>query len=421
MISRKQTLAKTLLANGALALALAAGAATLTAAPAVAAKKEKAPAGANYSPKVREAAAAAQAAMKAGDTATATAKIAEARAAAQTDDDRYISSALLFDVARTTKNDQQMAEAIDGMIASNKAPAEQLPQLLKAQGQMAYNARDYRKAQGAFERVAQLEPTGENYVLLAETKKQAGDVPGALAAAQRAVDVQKAANRPVPEDWYKRARSIAYEAKNLPETTRWSNAYLAAYPSAENWRTTLSLYRDGAKLDEQQTLDLYRLMRAANALKGERDYFDYANSAFNRGLPGEAAAVIDEGQKANMVPAGSKALGEVKTLASSKVAADRASLAGSETKARAAANGRPAMLTADAYLGYGDYAKAADLYAVALAKGGVDADTVNTRLGIALARSGQKAAALQAFGKVSAGPRQQIAQYWTMWLNQQQG
>ncbi len=76
------------------------------------------------------------------------------------------------------------------------------------------------------------------------------------------------------------------------------------------------------------------------------------------------------------------------------------------------------MNTADAYLGYGDYAKAAELYKLALTKGGVDASTANTRLGIALARSGQKDAALQAFGLVT-GARKPIADYWTIWLNQQ--
>ena len=77
------------------------------------------------------------------------------------------------------------------------------------------------------------------------------------------------------------------------------------------------------------------------------------------------------------------------------------------------------MNTGNAFLGYAQYAEAADMFRAALTKTGVDADTANTRLGIALALAGQKPAALQAFGAVTAGKRGEIARYWALWLNQQ--
>ena len=48
-----------------------------------------------------------------------------------------------------------------------------------------------------------------------------------------------------------------------------------------------------------------------------------------------------------------------------------------------------AMVTAEAYYGYGDYQKAADLFRAALAKQGVDKDVANLGLGMALARAGE--------------------------------
>ena len=76
------------------------------------------------------------------------------------------------------------------------------------------------------------------------------------------------------------------------------------------------------------------------------------------------------------------------------------------------------MSTADAYLGYGDYAKAASLYRLALQKGGsgVDADTAQLRLGIALAMSGDKAGARTAFAAVK-GRRADLASFWTLYLD----
>ncbi len=74
-----------------------------------------------------------------------------------------------------------------------------------------------------------------------------------------------------------------------------------------------------------------------------------------------------------------------------------------------------AASTADVYLGQGTYAKAAELYRTALTKGGVNADEVNTRLGIALARSGDKAGAQTAFAAVQGTPRAGIAALWNTW------
>ena len=102
--------------------------------------------------------------------------------------------------------------------------------------------------------------------------------------------------------------------------------------------------------------------------------------------------------------------------ASAKVAGDLSSLAASEKRASTDAAGKIAAGTADAYLGYGQDSKAAPLYKLALQKGQVDNDTVNTRLGIALARQGQSAEAKQAFAAVT-GPRADIAKYWMLWLD----
>src|SRR3546814_3678368 len=117
----------------------------------------------------------------------------------------------------------------------------------------------------------------------------------------------------------------------------------------------------------------------------------YREAAFSSGLPGEAKAIIDEGRSKCKV--GATRLSEVYSLASGKIASDKASLAAGERDAAKAANGKIAASIGDAYLGYGDYAKAATLYRLGLQKGSVDANEVNTRLGIALAKSGDLAGA----------------------------
>src|SRR3546814_5630515 len=98
---------------------------------------------------------------------------------------------------------------------------------------------------------------------------------------------KKATNEAVPETWYKRMLAIAYDAKRMDLAVTASLDLVSAYPSADNWRDSLIIFRDTGKLDDQATLDLMRLMRAAGAMKGEADYYEYANSAYMKGLPGE--------------------------------------------------------------------------------------------------------------------------------------
>jgi hypothetical protein len=190
------------------------------------------------------------------------------------------------------------------------------------------------------------------------------------------------------------------------------------YPTAENWRSALVIYGDANRFDDQTQLDLMRLQRFAGALSGERDYYEYALLADKVGLPGEAKAIVDEGKAKGAYNASSKAINEIGTLAGTKVASDRGSLAAAEKSAAGAANGRSALGTGDAFFGYGDYAKAAAMYRLALQKGGIDANTANLRLGMALAKAGQAAEAKQAFAAVNSGPRAEIAQFWSLWVDQ---
>jgi hypothetical protein len=299
-----------------------------------------------------------QKALAAGDIAAAKAALPAAQAAASTDDDKYAIAGMAYQIAQKSNDAAGASAAVDAMLASGKAPADVQIQLLTAKGQNAFNSGKFADADAAFTQLAQLK-----------------------------------SNDPDMAD---------------------------AYPRADIWRLALQTYRDTNRLDQQTDLDTLRLMRAANALAGERDYYEYANMALNKGFPGEAKAVIDFGTSSNMVDskalATSKALAEIKAVAGPKVAADKAELPVLDKKARAAADGKQALLTGDAYLGYGQYAQAADLYKVALQKGGVDANVTNLHLGQALAQAGQKADAAKVLGTVT-GQNQALAQYWAIWAN----
>ena len=127
--------------------------------------------------------------------------------------------------------------------------------------------------------------------------------------------------------------------------------------------------------------------------------------------------ILQEGNSKGIVNLTAKGdAADVMGIVKGKVAADKASLPAADKGARAAANGKAALSTADAYVGYAEYAKAIDLYKVALAKGGVDANTVNLHMGWAQALSGDAAGAKATFATV-AGPRKPVADFWIIHLD----
>lgn len=397
------------LSTASLTVALALGAATaaLVAPQAAEAKSEKAPK-ITMSEPVRKAMAEAQAAIKANDVATAQAKIAEAKAAAKTEDDRYVIGSIQYDLGKTTNDQKTQAEAIDAMLQSGKVPAASQGQFNLALGQLSYASKNYPKAEQALQQAVQLDPSNmDAFALLAESKNQLGKPAEAVALIQRASDSAAAAGKTIPKEWYARGIQFGMAAKLADPVTKLTFGWLKSYPEKSNWRDSLVIYRDMHPVDAELNLDFMRLQRSVGALKGERDFAEYAEATYLK-FPNEAKSVVDEGVAAGAVnPAQSRSIKELQTIAAGRIAGDKASLK------KSAANGRAALGIADAYASYGDYASAVEMYDKAASLGGVDANVVKLRKGAALAKSGQKDAAKQVLTTVT-GPRADLAQYWIL-------
>lgn len=406
----------------ALGVVLALGGASVVAtAPATAAKEKKEEAKQKemkLSKEERTAIAALQKAVNAKDWAAANAALPAAKAASQGPDAKYLTGAMQLNIGVGTNDIAVQADAIDMMIASGGADAAALPQLYKNQGALAANAGNNAKAEVAFAKWVELAPNDpEAVVILAETKNSLNKTAEGVALLQQAIDLKKASGAQVPESWYKRGLKLAYDGQLAPQSVQFSRALISAYPSAENWRDALLIYRDVTKLDQATTIDALRLMRVVKALNGERDFFELADALNDRGLPSEAKKVLDEGIALKMVDPNKAAFKELLALVSRRITEDRTSPASLEKDAQAAAKGIAALSAGDVFYGAGDFAKAATLYKLALTKGSVDANVVNSRLGMALAQAGDKAGAEAAFKAVS-GARADLASFWLLWLAQ---
>ena len=358
-----------------------------------------------------------QQAVQAKDMAKAATLLPAAQAAAKGSDARYILANLQLQMALESKDETAQTVAIEAMIASGGVPVADQPRLYRALGQLYTNIKQPERSRAAYQKLAELEPNNTDAMLVMAEAAAATNKAEAVTMIERAIAARKASGQPVPENWYKRALRFAYEGKLAPQTAKISRDLVAAYPTPDNWRDTVTIYRQSGNLDKATETDLLRFLRATKGMKGDADFFTLASNLNDMGLPGESKAVIDEGVAARAISPTKDYFRQLLSTTGGRVSADRASLAGLQTKAMAAANGKLALSTADALYGYGDYAKAAALYRTAMQKGGIDNNVANTRLGASLALAGQRAEAEAAF-KAVTGTRANLAAFWLLWLSQ---
>lgn len=408
----------------ALALALTGGAVS---APALAKEKKASAPKLNVSPDVIKALQTAQAATEKQDFAAAKAALADADSKAKSNDDKYQIGAVKLNASIAAKDNALQGEALTQMLDSGMTPADQVGQFNAVAADQALNAKNYdvaiQRAQAAAQ--AGYKPEAVNVTLAQAYFGKAGTgnasaEPGrglnqqGLAALKAAIDASKAAGQQVPAQWYQIGVSRAAAAK-LPEVTEWAKQAYEAAPNGENLRTLVRLFQQAnPNISNRENLDVLRLLAASGGLVVAQDFTEYAEMASKTGIYGEVKSAIDAGRSKGVLNASQG--GDLYQTAVPRIASDKSSLGAAEADARKAANGKIAAATADAYLGYGDYAKAATMFELAKQKGGVDADEVNTRLGIAKTLGGDTASAKTAFEAVQGGARKSIAGLWLSYL-----
>jgi hypothetical protein len=391
---------------------LVVGAALLLAAPAAAQQQAAA-----LGKEERAALLALQTALDARNYPAASAALPAAQASVRTGYARYLASALQLRLGIETGHVGLQSSAIDGMIQSGAVPAADLPMLYRNKAALVQDAAKRETAEAAIARYVELVPGDPaGLVALAQVKVDRKKPQEAVGLIEQAIAARTATGQPAPQAWYKRGLDIAL-ANRMPQSLKFAQGLVSAYPHATNWRDALLVYRDTARPDLQADIDAWRLMRSAKALAGERDYLQFAQALSNAGFAAESKSVLDEGVAARMVDPNKAVFKELIASSAKRAAAERAGLARKEAAATAATDGAASLAAADALLSYGEYARAAALYRAALQKGGVDPSLASSRLGIALALAGQRTEAQAALGAVN-GAREDLASLWLVWLAQ---
>lgn len=365
--------------------------------------------------------------------AQAVAKAEEFASAFSTADDKHQGGILLYNLGSATGDQAVQLRGMQFMLDSGKAPEDKLGSYNYTAYQLASAIGDYSAARRHLTTMIDngytFEATmsdGSNKIfvaddirlLVAQSYWEENNLQGGLDYLRQQIAERSSDEGAVPELWIARGLTEAYEGDNAPEAVEFGRLLAVHYPTAKSWGDAIAIQRNMLDYDNQASLDLLRLAFRTEAMREARNYVDYIEFADARRLPGEVKRVIDAGVAAGQLDANDVTVAEARTIAEGRIAADRADLPALERDARAASSTAvTASAAGDAFLSYGQVAKAEEMYRIALGKPGVDTQRVLTRLGIAQADQGKIDEAVVTFAKIE-GPRKAIADLWTLYARQ---
>ncbi|MGX7953073.1 tetratricopeptide repeat protein [Tsuneonella sp. HG249] len=366
---------------------------------------------------------AADTARKAGQTpdwAAVRALLPAAEAAANSNDARYLLGRVQLSLALGANDLAAQERVLTALLANASTPADErsiyrtaMNQIVEKRAEAAFAANDFATAERIYRELIQTNPSDtrlQNNLRIVQTRS--GNTAGALQSVAEQIRTAEASGGIAGEQLYRTAFETYYRAQQRPQALTALGTLIRNYPTPANLQNGIAFVRERAGSDRVLLIDTLRFARAANMLRTS-DYLPLAVELDLAGLPGETLAVIDAGAAAG-APRDAR-FAQLRSTNERRSGEDRRGLNQQIAQARSAANGRSARLVGDLLYGYGRYAEAADLYRVALRKGGEDAGLVNTRLGAALALAGNRAEAEAAFRAVT-GSRAELAQLWLAWL-----
>ena len=254
------------------------------------------------------------------------------------------------------------------------------------------------------------------WLLVADAHFKLGQNAQGLAFLKNTIEQRVAAGQPIQEQWINRAIAMAYQQNMMQETGQFSALLVKTNPTPANWTKALQVVSALVQSDEQARLDVLRLMDLTGSLSQRGEFESYIDVLDPRVLPAEAGRVLQAGVQKGVFTTGDPFYSEVKRIIDTRAAAEAGLAADYAGDAGGASNGRPAFNAGDVYLSLGQYAKAEEMFALALQKGGIDRDQTLTRLGIAQVRQGKNAEAKSTFAQVS-GTRAAVAGLWSAYAD----
>jgi tetratricopeptide (TPR) repeat protein len=356
--------------------------------------------------------------------ADAIAKLREAEGTAgKTPYDQHLINDMLGFAYARTQNYAEAAKAWEAELDDGFIPQSEIPTRVRQLAEANYQVKNYDKAiefglraiKGGFADEELKTLVGQAYYLK-------GDWKNTLHFEENLVD-EKIKNGQTPKnESLQLVLSACVKLNDSACETRSLEKIVAYYPKPDYWSQLLYTMRQQTSGNEANLLQTYRLMSEVDVLKSPDDYSEMAQLALEQGSPGEAQRILEKGiAKGVFTEPRAKAKNQ-RLLESAKKAAatDQASLQRIEKEADVAPTGAKSVGLGLAYLGYGQYDKAAEAISKGIAKGGLRNESeARLLLGIAQLKAGHKEDATKSFHAVKGDPSlERLANLWSLHAKQ---
>ena len=346
--------------------------------------------------------------------------------AGKTPADQYIIDQMLSFSYIKTQQYPEAAKYLESELDSGMVPQADQPTLVKQLATINYQTKNYDKAidfgnraiKGGYADDQIRTIVGQSYYLK-------GDWKNTLKFEEAIVDGQIKEGKVPTSDSLALVYSACTKLQDEACQTKAVEKMVTYYPKPETWAQLLYGIRKETSGNETNLFQTYRLMLDTDVLKDPSDYTEMAELALDQGSPGDAQSVLQKAQEKNVFTDQRSKDRAQRLLESAKkrATADQAGLPKLEKEADAATDGVKNLAVGRAYLGYGQYDKAADQLSKGLSKGGIknEADARLT-LGIAQLKGGHKDDALKTFKGVKGDPAlERLANLWGLHAKQAAG
>jgi hypothetical protein len=396
------------------ACALAFGAAVIPHTMSVAVAQDKKEKGPQVSPKVGKPLKAAQDAITAKNWKEAKAKIDEANAIPDKSPYEVYAIANLLGYVQVNLQDYAgAAKSFETTLNSEFTPADQKISTAKSVAQLYYQNKNYPKVtQYGGQYLKENANDSDMHMMVGQAYYLQNDFPNAAKSLKAAVETAEKAGKTPKEDWLQLLMSAEYEQKNEAGLTAALQKIVALYPKGQYWEQLIQLQEKDINQGGKFSLEIYRLRMYVGAKLEPDEYREIAELAIQAALPGEAEKAM---AAAAAVGAKTERDTRLTNMAKTQADADKKTLADSEKQAQAAPNGEFLVKTGEAYLSYGNTAKAIELINAGIKKGPKDADRAKLRLGVAQIEAKQPGEAKKTFASITAGtPYAKLGKLWSL-------
>ncbi len=343
----------------------------------------------------------------------------EALAVAKKSYDKEMSMRFMAQSQAKKQDYAAYSETIEQMQELETISADEKLKNAKNLASIFYQAKNFEKSEKYAKQWAQGTNSSEAYHLLMAIYYSQQDCPNTIIAQEKENEIDRAGGKDASEQSLKILNNCYYKTNDKDHRQSVMEELARRFPKADYFTDLLQMYEE-QKLDKRAKLNLYRYGVMKNWISRESQFVDYADEALDAGAPAEALSVIEAAtaKGAFKIISQTDHNGRLLAAAKQQTAEDKKLLVQLDKEARAKGNGEADVKVGLAYMGFGEYDKAAEAIERGLTAERVGkvkrVDDSQMMLGICYTKLNKPEEAKKAFTAAQQDPR--MAKAATVWL-----